>query len=245
MDAIVLAAGLGTRLGEIGRDTPKALIEVGGKTMLEHVVGRLVDAGADRIVVNVHHHAARIVEFIRARDFGAEMLVSIEVERPLETGGALLHAKPLFRAESPIIAHNVDVLVAADLRGMHTLAQSTDALAVLAVNVRPTSRHLLFDEAGLFGRSDARDGTRIEARPPQGETRAFAFAGIHVITPDLLDRLTETGVFSILDPYLRMAAEGARILPFPLGDARWLEIGSPERLEAARAALAGVSAADG
>ncbi len=234
---MIFAAGLGTRLGEIGRSEPKALLEVGGATMLEHVCGRLVAAGVDRIVVNVHHHGDRIEAFVRDHDLGAEVLVSREPERPLETGGGLAHARSLFRRSGPIFLHNVDVITGADLRGMYAATVGSRALAVLAVNERPTSRHLLFDQDGLFGRLDARNGTRIEVRDPRGTTRAWAFAGVHVIAPELLDHLTESGVFSILEPYLRLAGEGRRILPFPLGDALWLEVGTAERLESARRVL--------
>ena len=239
MDAIIFAAGLGTRLGALGSSTPKALIDVGGKTMLERVARRLVSAGVDRIVINVHHHADQIERFIASHDLGAEVVLSHEVERPLETGGGLAHARDYFRGDSPFFMHNVDILTDAHLAEMYTAHQRSDALVTLAVSDRPTSRHLLFDEHGLYGRSDARKDTRLIARPPQGATRDRAFAGIHVVSPELLDRITEKGVFSILDVYLRLAAEGARIAPWDLGTAQWLEIGNAERLEEARRKFAG------
>lgn len=238
MDAMIFAAGLGTRLGEVGVATPKALLEVGGATMLEHVCRSLAAAGVDRVVVNVHHLADRIEAFVRTHDLGVEVLISREPERPLETGGGLVRARPLFRRDRPIFLHNVDVITDADLAAMRAAMVGSGALALLAVNERTSSRHLLFDEAGLFGRGDARDGTFLEARPRRGIARKYAFAGIHIIAPDLLDRITETGVFSVLVPYLRLAGAGARILPYPLGRARWLEVGSPERLEEARSILA-------
>jgi NDP-sugar pyrophosphorylase family protein len=197
-----------------------------------------VGAGVDRIIVNVHHHAAAIEVFVREHDLGAEVLISRERERPLETGGGLLHARALLRRNGPIFLHNVDVIADTDLRGMYAATVGSRALAVLAVNERPTSRHLLFDQDGLFGRLDAREGTRIEARASHGTTRAWAFAGVHVIAPELLDLISETGVFSILEPYLRLAGAGRRILPFPLGDALWLEVGTAERLASARRVLA-------
>jgi len=249
LDALILAAGLGTRLGEIGRDTPKALLEVGGRTMLEHVADRLVRAGVDRLVVNVHHHADRIAAFIAERDLGAEVALSEERERPLETGGALLHAAPLLRREAPFFVHNVDVLCEADLGALYRehvdAVEGPDAsgaeprpLATLVVNDRETRRHLLFDAWGLFGRSDSRKELRIEARSPRGPEQARAFAGIHVVEPALLDRITERGAFPILEMYLRLASEGERILPGPMGGARWMEIGNPDRLRAARAVFA-------
>jgi NDP-sugar pyrophosphorylase family protein len=237
MDALIFAAGLGTRLGDIGREVPKALLEVGGITMLERVARAVVAAGAQRVVINVHHHAARIAAFVAAHDLGAEVVISHEVEEPLETGGGLWHARGLLRRAGPILLHNVDIITDLDLRALVAAHEHGGALATLAVDQRETARHLLFDVNGLFGRTDARKGLRIEARAPQGEVGAHAFAGIHVIAPRLLDRITERGVFSILDVYLRLAAEGERIVPFPIGNALWLEIGNPERLAEARRIL--------
>lgn len=242
MDAMIFAAGLGTRLGEIGRNTPKALIEVGGQTMLERVARRLVAAGADRIIVNVHHQAERIAAFLAEHDLGAEMVLSPEPEHPLETGGGLLHARALFRRDAPFLLHNVDVITDADLGAMWRSHRASGALATLAVQPRASTRQLLFDDDGLFAREDRREGVRrTEARPPRGATRALAFAGIHGVSPELLDRITERGVFPIMDTYLRLAGEGERIEPWVLPGSVWLEIGNAERLEAARSALGGDS----
>jgi len=235
---MIFAAGLGTRLGAIGHDTPKALIEVGGKTMLERTVRRVVEAGADRVVVNLHHQADRVRAFVDENNFGVELHLSFEPERPLETGGGLWHARRLFRGDSPILLHNVDVITDADLGLLVSAHQRSGALAALAVGEREASRYLWFDESGLFGREDRRRGLeRSESRPPCGAVRRWAFAGIQVCSPELLERITERGVFSIMQTYLRLAAAGARIEPWILTDALWLEIGNPERLEAARAAF--------
>jgi NDP-sugar pyrophosphorylase family protein len=234
---MIFAAGFGTRLGAIGRSTPKALIEIAGQTMLERTARRLVAAGADRIVVNVHHQADRIARFLAEHDLGAEILVSRESGRPLETGGGLMHARHLFRREAPILLHNVDVITDADLRALVAAHQPSGALATLAVNERETFRYLLFDEAGLFGREDRRQSLRLESRPPRGAVRTLAFAGIHVGSPQLLDRISERGAFPIMDAYLRLAAEGHTIAPWLLAGGMWLEVGNAERLEAARALL--------
>ncbi len=238
---MIFAAGLGTRLGAIGRSTPKALIEIGGRTMLEHTARRLVAAGARRIVVNVHHHADRIERFVAEHDLGVEVLVSREPDGPLETGGGLLHARDLFHRDDVLVLHNVDVLSDADLGPALDAHRRGDALATLAVNERETARYLLFDDRGLFGREDRRNGLRAEARPPRGQVRTFAFAGIHACSPRLLDLVTERGVFPILDVYLRLAGERQRIAPWLLPPGLWLEIGNLERLEAARAKLEGRS----
>jgi len=234
---MIFAAGLGTRLGAIGESTPKALVEVGGQTMLERTVRGLVEAGADRIIVNVHHHADRVARFVAEHDLGAEILVSREPERPLETGGGLLHARSFFRGNAPFVLHNVDVITDTDLRAMVAAHERNHPLATLAVKERETSRYLLFDDDGLFGREDRRHGTRFECRTPRGDVRTLAFAGIHVCSPQLLDHITERGVFPILEVYLRLAAERHAIEPWALTGSLWLEVGNLERLESARALL--------
>jgi NDP-sugar pyrophosphorylase family protein len=234
MDAMILAAGLGTRLGPVGRDTPKALIDIGGATMLEHTARRLVDAGADRLIINAHHHADRIRQFVESTDLGAPTELSIEPERPLETGGGLYQAAPLLRRDRPFFLHNVDILSDTDLSGMYGQHERSGAIATLAVSERTSTRRLLFDETGLYGRVDDRRNLRIEVRQPTGDLRELGFGGIHVISPALLDLIEERGAFSILDPYLRLAGAGHVVAGWSIDGAMWIDIGTPERLEEAR-----------
>lgn len=236
MDAMILAAGLGTRLRPLTEHTPKALIEVGGVAILEGIARRLVAAGADRIIVNVHRHADRIESFLEGLGMEVEILVSREEERPLETGGGLLHAAPLFQREAPFFLHNGDIVTAIDLAALYG-AHGPDRLATLAVGRRDTSRYLLFDDHGLCGWENIATGEGVRCREEVGATLRWPFAGIHVISPRIFEWITEEGAFSIVDVYLRLAAGGERILPWDAGDALWLEIGSPGRLEAARRAL--------
>lgn len=232
---MILAAGLGTRLGDIGRDTPKALLEVGGATMLERAARTLVEAGAHRLIVNAHHHAERIAEFVVSTDLGAATVLSIEEERPLETGGGLLHARHLFTADEPFFLYNVDIVTDADLSVMYGEHCRGRSLASLATSGRASSRRLLFDDAGLFGRIDERTGLRVEARQPRGAIRERAFSGIHVVSPAIFELIEERGAFPILDPYVRLAGAGHRIDDRALDDgALWMDIGTPSRLDQAR-----------
>ncbi len=233
---MIFAAGLGTRLRPLTDHVPKALIEVGGRPVLEHVARRLIAAGADRLVVNTHGYDDAIERFVASRDgFGVEVRFSREEPRPLETGGGLRRAAPLLRREAPFFMHNVDVLSDLDLGALHAAHTEHAPLATLAVMRRDTSRHLVFDDGGLCGRIDARADLSLQVRAPLGPPRKLAFCGIHVADPLLPALLTETGAFSIIDAYLRLAAAGERILPFSADGTAWVDIGSAARLEEARA----------
>lgn len=237
VDALLFAAGHGTRLKPLTDARPKALVEVGGRTLLEHVARRLVEAGVTRLVVNVCAFAEQIEGFLARTPLGVETLVSREPGGPYETGGGLLAARALFRGDRPILLHNVDVLSDLPLEGLLAAHASSGALVTLAVMDRPSSRRLWFDDAGLLGRSDAGQGLDLRVRPSTGPVQALAFAGVHALDPALLGRLTERGTFSILEPYLRLAREGARLLPYRCDGCTWIDVGRPADLERARARL--------
>lgn len=234
-DAMILAAGFGRRLRPLTDEIPKALVRVGELTQLERTLRILEEAGVDRVIVNTHHHAGQLEAVLGEREGAARVLVSREEPRPLETGGGLLHARELFRGDRPILVHNVDVITSIDLSGLLERHRASGALATLAVQERAASRYLLFDERGLHGRLDVRSGFREEAREQRGALRRLAFTGVHVVEPRVFGLMSETGSFSIIDLYLRLAGEGEDIRAEDVGDAEWLEIGTPERLAAARA----------
>lgn len=234
---MILAAGLGTRLRPLTDRVPKALVEVGGVPMIERVARRLIDAGADRLIVNLHHLGDQVREYVISREgWGIEVLFSEEPDRPLETGGGLLRASPLLRGDAPFILHNSDVVSDMPLREMYERHLATAPLATLAVMDRETSRKFLFDDQGLLGRIDTRKELELRVREPEGQVRALAFSGVHVIDPALIDRLKADGraAFSILDPYLEAVKDGERVLPYRIDGYRWTDIGSVQQLERAR-----------
>lgn len=232
LDAMILAAGLGTRLRPLTHDVPKALVEVGDVPVLDLVAARVIAAGADRIVVNVSPHADRIRRHIRARDgWGADVRVSEEPDGPLETGGGLLAAAPLFRNDGPILIHNADILTDLDL-GALLRAHDDRALATLAVRDATGDRYLLFDDEGLVGYEFA--GTEHRAREPVGPERRMDFLGVQVVSPRLLALMAETGKFSIFTPYMRLTRAGERVRAHDVGTVRWTDIGTHEELERAR-----------
>lgn len=236
---MILAAGGGTRLRPLTDTVPKPLIEIGGASLLARIARRLVAAGADRLIVNVHHHAEAIERHLAELELGVDVRISREEERALETGGGVLHAAALFRRDGPFLVHNGDVLADVDLEGLLEARRRAGALAALAVHERETSRFLLFDDEGLMGRENRATGVASLARDPRGAVRRFAFAGIHALEPRFLDRVEDRGAFSIVDAYVRLARHGERIVPVDVTGIRWFEIGTPERLAAARRALEG------
>ena len=237
MKAMILAAGLGTRLRPLTNDRPKALVTVAGRTLLEIALTRLRRFGVDEVIVNTHHHAGMIAEFLAANDnFGMRIEVSTEDDL-LDTGGGLKKAAAFFDQgadlDAPFLLHNVDVLSSIELGRMLQFHAQHAALATLAVQDRPTSRYLLFDEAGeLCGRRGGLEG-RLELVRTASAPRAFAFAGIHVIWRRIFAKMNEEGAFSIIDCYLRLAAMGENILAFRADESYWRDLGRPESVEQA------------
>jgi NDP-sugar pyrophosphorylase family protein len=223
MKAMILAAGLGTRLRPLTDDRPKALVEINGRTLLEITLARLRAFGIQEVIINVHHFADRILEYLKANEcFGMRIEVSRE-ELLLDTGGGLKKAAYFFledsgRLQEPFILHNVDVISTIDLRRMVRFHTEHQALATLAVQDRKTSRYLLFDEQSqLCGRRtgpNQKSGEKMELVRPSPQAQPLAFSGIHVISPRLLTMVIEEGAFSIIASYLRLAAQGEKILAF-------------------------------
>ncbi len=239
MKAMIFAAGLGTRLRPLTDTMPKALVPVDGVPLLKRVATRLLDAGITELVINTHHFAEQIVDYVDAeRGFGVPVHLSPEPEGLLETGGGILHARRFLEGGGPFLVHNVDILSNLDLRRFAAESRP-EALATLVVSERDTSRYFLFDEGmRLVGWTDLRSG---EVRSPfpgldPGRCRRLAFAGIHLISDrvfDVMDAYGLEGRFSIIDFYLQAAAEHPIYGYVPEGF-RMLDVGKLDSLDAAR-----------
>jgi len=234
MKAMVFAAGLGTRLRPLTNDRPKALVELNGRTLLEITLARLRELGIHHVVVNAHHFADQLAAYLASRDnFGMQIDISHEKDL-LDTGGGLKHAAHFFLEnnsdsdsdpDAPILLHNVDVISTIDLARMEEAHRAGQALATLAVQKRATSRFLLFDEhRHLCGRRLGHEATAEMVRPTR-RVESLAFCGIHIVSPRLLTRLTEDGVFSIIDSYLRLAGRGESIRAFRADEYSWRDVG--------------------
>jgi mannose-1-phosphate guanylyltransferase len=243
MRAMVLAAGLGTRLRPLTNEHPKALVELGGRTLLEITLTRLASFGVRDVIINVHHFAEQVIQYLKAHDnFGLHVEISRE-ELLLDTGGGLKKAAWFFlqdpnRLDEPFILHNVDVVSTIDFNCALKFHQEHHALATLAVQERESSRYLLFDEHGeLCGRRIGRDQEPelVRASP---NLQALAFSGIHMISPRLLTNMTEEGAFSIIATYLRLAGQDEKIMAFRADEYYWRDLGKLEDLRQAEQDLA-------
>ena len=231
MQSMIFAAGLGTRLKPLTDRIPKALVRVGGKPLIEYVLKNLVAAGSKRIVVNVHHFANQIIEYLQQNDFGVDIRVSDETEMLLDTGGGIKNAAPFFNTSEPVLIHNVDILSNVDLRALYNYAceaeieQKVDA--VLLVSLRKTKRYLIFNkDMRLVGWTNVDTG---EVKSPyetlceltftqpydnnnvtneQYGYTLFAFSGIHVIGNKVFEAMDECSAkFPIMDFYLQYAKD--------------------------------------
>lgn len=232
MKAMIFAAGLGTRLRPLTENKPKALVEIGGKTLLELTIRRLKYFGIREVVINIHHFGELILDFLEQHQhFGIDIAISDERGLLLDTGGGLLKAAPHFK-NAPFLVHNVDILSDIDIPALYQSHLASGALATLAVRDRPSSRHLLFDEAGrLAGWRHNRTGEeRISRRAAR--YRPLAFSGIYALSPRIFEFMPPGPVFSIIDVFLE-AAKSESLPAYRHDDSLWLDVGKPATLEKA------------
>lgn len=233
MKAMIFAAGLGTRLKPLTDHMPKALVPVAGKPMLEHVISKLKEAGFDEIVINVHHFANQIIDFLKEKDnFGIQIRISDETEELLDTGGGIKKAASFF--DEPFLVHNADILSNVDLKAMYEYHLANGNDATLLVSSRKTVRYLLFNESyrlcGWINKDTLQ--TKPEGFVYQPEIqKEYAFGGIHIISPSLFKYMGDewTGKFSIMDFYLQTCKE-AHLGGYAKEDLKLMDIGKPDTL---------------
>ena len=232
MTGMILAAGLGTRLRPLTNTVPKALVEVNGVPLLERVVQRVLAAGAERLVFNVSHLGEKVEAYIESRGgWGVETAISWEPDGPLETGGGLKKAAPLFPEGDSILVHNADILTTIDLAALVQAheADAEEPYATLAVTPAASDRYLAFDEGGLLGY--ALEAKETHMREPLGEVVRYDFCGVHVVSPKMLAVLVaeEGETFSVMDNYLRLSKQMKYVAAFENGH-DCLDVGTHERL---------------
>jgi NDP-sugar pyrophosphorylase family protein len=229
--AMILAAGLGTRLRPLTDTIPKALVKVGGQTLLERAIQHLSDFGVTDIIINVHHFPDSIIQYLdQNEDFGVNITVSDERDDLLDTGGGLKKASWFFDDGHPFIVRNVDVISDLDLHGLMEDHQRTDALATLAIRNRETFRYFLFDhDQQLCGWTNLKTGEKIVSRKSTEDLKMLAFSGIQALSPEIFDLITEEGKFSLTDMYLRLSSN-QKIIGFIDTSDVWKDVGKIEAI---------------
>lgn len=240
MKAMIFAAGLGSRLAPLTDTCPKALIEVGGMPMLERVIRRLREAGVGEIVVNVHHHAGMIRDFLASRpDLSGGVSLSDETALLLDTGGGVAKAADMLRGDEPVMLYNADILTDFSINDMLARHIQSGADATLLVSpTRPSSRGLIFDRGGrMCGWTNRNTGEVRAPGPVPADASVMSFGGIHIISPSLLDDLKNYGreVFSMTPFYTDTCGRRRYMAYVPEQEYTWVDIGRPETLAKARA----------
>ena len=232
MKAMIFAAGLGTRLKPITNDRPKALAEIHGTPLLEIIIRRLINYGFDDIIINVHHFADKVVDFLESKNnFGINIQISDETDQLLDTGGGLKKASWFFDDNEPFLVHNVDTLTDIDLLDYFNYHKQNNALATLLVRHRPGSRFFLFDiNTRLCGWENIISKEKIITSDPDKQLEQIAFSCLHVIHPSIFKLIDEEGCFSIIDVYLRLA-KSHKIMGYVDDTSYWLDVGTPEKLQ--------------
>lgn len=230
MKAMIFAAGLGTRLYPLTLDKPKALVEIGGKALLQMAIEKVSHSGYNELLVNVHHFGNQIIEYLaKNNNFGVSITISDERGQLLDTGGGILKAAPWLEGDEPFLVYNVDVLSNIDLQLFRKYHKERGGLATLVVRDRKTSRYLAFDESmQLSGWRNIKTGDEITSRNMHN-CRLLAFSGIQLIEPAIFKLITETGSFPLIPLYLRLAADH-RIIGYLDNSSLWMDLGKPDQI---------------
>ncbi|MCF8266686.1 MAG: nucleotidyltransferase family protein [Ignavibacteriales bacterium] len=225
MRAMILAAGLGTRLRPLTGSLPKAMVEIDGKPLIQIVIERLKQAGFREIIINLHHFPEKIMGFLNENQFFGLPIRDSAEEELLDTGGGIKKAIQSFGlSDQPLLVHNVDILCNFDLSSIYKFAVNSDYDAVVAVNSRQTSRYLLFDENNLLaGWLNKKTGERIEVEG-KSAVKEMAYSGIQLIKPSVFKKFPPENKFSIIDFYLN-AAQEIKIMGLEMKNQVWFDIG--------------------
>jgi NDP-sugar pyrophosphorylase family protein len=233
MKAFILAAGIGTRLKPFTDTIPKALVPVAGMPMLEIVIRRLAASGFTSLLINVHHFAGQVTEFVdKNHSFGLDISFSDESDLLLDTGGAIRKAAAFF-ANEDFLVHNVDILTNMDYHSLMDAHAGSGALATLAVKERPTTRNLLVDKNNrLCGWEHPAKKIRIITTETTKGLKYTAFSGVYILSPQIFNHFPDEEVFGFM-PWILELAGAHKVLTWDQGEAFWFEAGRTESVEEA------------
>lgn len=229
---MVLAAGVGSRLKELTKSTPKCLMQAGGKTMLEHVIDKLKQVGVTEVAINLHHHQDQVKQFVQERGYFGLKVVFSEEPDLLDTGGGVKKVRAFLEGEERFIVHNADVFCTHNLASLVDAHRNRNALAILAVMKRTSKRGLFFDnEMRLVGWTG-------ESLPPPADAHLWAFGGISVCSGEIFQHMDERAAFSIIEPLLAASRSTNRVFGVEIDSSEWIDIGTPEQLQILQKRLA-------
>lgn len=232
MKAIILAAGLGSRLKSMTKNKPKALVEIAGVTMLEMVIQKLKSNGISEILINIHHKGQSIIDFLKSHNnFDINITISDERDELLNTGGAILKAKDFIAGNEPVLVHNVDIISDVNIQDLLIFHLHNKCLVSLCVRKRDTNRMLLFDsEKNLVGWLNNSTGEQKWVTKKPNDYQQLAYSGIYMISPDFPNKITQKGSFSIIDSWLEIAKTNTIKANIDYSDT-WHDLGTMERIK--------------
>ena len=221
---MILAAGFGTRLKPLTDDVPKALLKINEKPLLEIVIKKLTDSGIKEIVINVHHLREKIIDYLSVNDFGIKIHLSVE-EEILGTGGGIKNAAKYLSDCNSFLVYNVDIISSLNINKLFKFHIENKPLVTLAIQLRDTSRPLIFDEDNsLVGR--LQNNIEKKYKEPAGKTFPAGFCGVHIISSEIFNNFTETGTFDIFTTYFRLVRDKKKMLGCNIGDTEWIDVGT-------------------
>jgi NDP-sugar pyrophosphorylase family protein len=233
MKAVIFAAGFGTRLKPLTNEKPKALIKIHGHTLLELAIRQFQKFNINQFVINIHHFADQVAEYLNSHNnFGAEIILSDERQKLLDTGGGLIKMQK-YLSDDDFLIMNVDILSSIDFTALMNFHRQSNSLATLAIRNRTTSRYLLFDDHfKLRGWKNKKTGEALYTSPLKNDLKAFAFSGIHAVSPEIFKYAPQQEVFSIVNWYLDLA-KNHKLSGFLHNRDEWLDVGKLPVLEKA------------
>ena len=234
MRAMILAAGLGTRLKPLTDSTPKALIKIKEHTLLELQIKKLKAEGFDKLIINVHHFANKIKDYLEENNFlDCSIEISDESKKLLDTGGGLKKAAHFFSDDTPFIIYNVDILSNISLKKLMEFHLASKSIATLAVQKRESSRKFLFDNNNILcGWINEKSGEKIITKDEQSEFFPYSFSGIQVVDPKIFKYFPDKDVFSLVEFYLT-AAKREKIIGYVHNKDEWIDFGKMENIKKA------------
>jgi len=239
LKALIFAAGLGTRLRPYTNSKPKALVEVAGKSMLEHIILKLKGFGIHEFIVNIHHFGDQIIQFLDMKNnFDCDIIISDERKQLLDTGGGLKKALSYLSANEDLLVHNVDILTNYNLKNLIVSHQKKKNMASLLVQKRETSRYLLFspDSLELRGWINTKTNEQLPEYLDVSKYISLAFSGIHIVNSQISNLLPQESTFPIIPEYLKLSLDH-QIRGLLLENAYWLDLGKPAQLKIAEKLL--------